>query len=147
MSVNIFFIPHVILWYWSTVLYNFVDFKNKIARQKKTPTICWHRRRSYRSSSCPGSSPAGHRSTAGPQAGSPPSRSSSPQPGPATRTSGCRLPPATNTKHSQRKRPPRPTGVAAALRCFIIYSTGDIIMSYSSALRRTQMDIMCLFSG
>lgn len=55
----------------------------------RTMHLC--QRRSYRSSSCPRSSPQGCRSTAEPQAGSLPSSSASLLPGPATRTWDCHL--------------------------------------------------------
>lgn len=72
------------------------------------------RHRSCRSSSCPRSSPPGCTSTAALPAGSLPSSSASLLPGPATRTSGCRL---------QRGAPVIVTGIAMnrirhfSLRC------------------------------
>lgn len=54
-------------------------------------TMHLHQHHSYRSSSCPCSSPQGCRSTAELQAGSLPSSSVSLLPGPATRTSDCHL--------------------------------------------------------
>lgn len=56
-----------------------------------TRTMHLYQHHSCRSSSCPCSSPPGCRNTAELPAGSLPSSSASPPPGPATRTSGCRL--------------------------------------------------------
>lgn len=71
--------------------YCYLSHKTSMNIQILMCTMCLCRRHSCRSSSCQCSFLPGCRSTAGLRAGSPPSSSSSPLPGPATRTEDCHL--------------------------------------------------------
>lgn len=77
--------------YFAVLLNCTANRKECLTCQCALCTMCLYQHHSCRSSSCQRSSPPGCRSTVGLQAGSLPSNSSSPPPGPATRTSDCHL--------------------------------------------------------